>query len=81
MNSQGLPKQSPINWTASNKRNLFSQGSGGQKTEAGLFPLRRPEGSEGEPIPGLSPASWWLPAVPGLPWLVDTPFTSLPFFT
>lgn len=56
VNPQQLPKPSAGNWMASNKRNVFSQDSGGQKTEAGPFPSG---GSEGEPIPCPSPAPWW----------------------
>lgn len=34
-------------------------------------------GCEGEAVLGLSPSLWWLQAVLGVPWLVDTSLPSL----
>lgn len=32
------------------------------------------EVQEGASVPGLSRSFWWLPAIFGVPWLVDTSF-------
>lgn len=34
-------------------------------------------GSEGESAPCLSPGFWWLPAILGIPWLVDMSLKSM----
>ena len=58
---------------------LFSHSSGGQKSDiqllAGLGPCK---GSERTPVPCLSPAIWWLLAILGILWLLDTSHQSLP---
>lgn len=36
------------------------------------------EVQEGASVPGLSRSFWWLPAIFGVPWLVDTSFWSPP---
>lgn len=37
-----------------------------------------PRGSEGKRVPGLSPGTWWLPAILGVPWLTGVSPQPLP---
>ena len=64
------------NWIAEHNRNLFSHGSGGQRSEIKVS--AGPCLSRGEPAPYLSLGFWWLPATVGIPWLVNASLQALP---
>lgn len=63
-------------------RSLSSRNGGGQKSEIkALVTLVSSGVSEGEPVPCLSPSSWWLKTVFGISWLIDLSPQSLPPFS
>lgn len=54
-------------------QNVWSPRAGGQKSEIGVSVGLDPSGgSEGESVPCLSSGFWWLLALLGRPWLLDT---------
>lgn len=57
---------------------ILSQ-SGWQSPNQGVSRVGSSGGSEGKCVPGILPTLWWLPAILGVPWFVDT--VSVPRFT
>lgn len=74
-----LSWQSAVNWVPANKRNSFSHSSGGQNCDIEVLAAWVSSGgSEGGPVPYLSPSFRWLPAPLSIPWLVDPSLKCLP---